>query len=251
MLASLEFVDRAVGRVLSALDDLGLADNTVVIFASYNGGVSKTVYSAGNGFLRMGKGTLYEGGVRVPLFIRWPGRIAPGRRSDVPVHFADLLPTLCDLAGIPLDPGHAVDGVSLRPLFAGLALPERNLFLTFPHYLAEFGTTPVRAVIQGRHKLVWHPYDHLDFEGGRISVATSRYIARPRVELFDLEDDPGERLDLASSRPEKVAELRRAHEAWMLSVGAKDLAPNPAYDSRRPMFNSRDEALAKKGAKGN
>ena len=79
-----------------------------------------------NSAFRQGKGTLYEGGVRVPLFMRWPGQIAPGQRCDVPVHFADLLPTLCDAAGVRVDPNHPVDGVSLRPVFAGGPLPERT-----------------------------------------------------------------------------------------------------------------------------
>jgi arylsulfatase A-like enzyme len=243
MLASLEFVDRSVGRVLDALDQLGLTDNTMVLLASDNGGVSKLVYSVDNLPFRMGKGTLYEGGVRVPLFIRWPGRIAPGGRCDVPVHFVDLLPTLCDVAGVRIDPNHPLDGVNLRPLFLGGPLPERTLFITFPHYLAGYATTPVRAVVRGRYKLVWHAYDHLEFEGGRVTSATTRYVPEPRVELFDLEADPGERTNLAKRNPEKLAEMKKIFTTWMKEVGAKDVTPNPAYDASRPMFNSRDEAL--------
>lgn len=243
MLASLEFVDHSVGRVLAALDELGLAGNTLVVFTSDNGGVSKAVHSAGNQPFRMGKGTLYEGGVHVPLLIRWPGQISPGRRSDVPVHFADLFPTLCDVAGVRIDPNHKFDGVSLRPLFLGAPLPERTLFITFPHYLAEFGSTPARAVVRGRDKLVWHPYDHLEFEGGRVTPATTRYVPQPRVELFDLEADPGERADLAARQPEKAAELQALFTRWAKTVGARDVTPNPAYDPSRPLFNARDEAL--------
>ena len=243
MLASLEFVDRSVGRVLAALDELRLADNTIVLLASDNGGVSKTVHSVDNHPLRMGKGTLYEGGVRVPLFIRWPGHITPGRRSDVPVHFADLFPTLCDAAEVPIDPKHRLDGVSLRPLFRGDPLRERTLFITFPHYLAGYATTPVRAVVRGRYKLVWHPYDHLEFEGGRVTNATTRYAPEPLVELFDLASDPGERTNLAAQKPEKVVEMKQLFTAWMKEAGAKDVMPNAAYDARRPLFNSRDEAL--------
>jgi arylsulfatase A len=243
MLASLEFVDRSVGRVLDALDELGLTDNTMVLLASDNGGLSKSVYSADNHPFRQGKGTLYEGGVRVPLFMRWPGHIAPGQRCDVPVHFADLLPTLCDAAGVRLDPNHPVDGVSLRPVFAGGPLPERTLFISYPHYLAGYATTPARAVVQGRYKLVWHPYDHLEFEDGRVTTATTRYVPKPRVELFDLEADPGERIDLAARNPERVAQLQARFTRWAKEVGAKDVTPNPAYDPRRPLFNTRDEAL--------
>jgi arylsulfatase A-like enzyme len=194
--------------------------------------------------LRMGKGTLYEGGVRVPLFIRWPGQITPGRRSDVPVHFADLFPTLCDAAGVRIDPNHKLDGTSLLPLFRDSVLPERALFITFPHYLAGYATTPARAVVRGRYKLVWHPYDHLVFEGGRVTSATSRYVPETLIELFDVDADPGERTNLAHRYPAKVTEMKELFTAWMKEAGAKDVAPNPAYDARRPMFNTRDEALA-------
>jgi arylsulfatase A-like enzyme len=245
LLASLEFVDHSVGRVLAALDELGLADNTMVLFASDNGGIGKSLYSVENQPFRLGKGTLYEGGVRVPLFIRWPAQIKAGQRSDTPVHFADLLPTLCEATGVTPDPTHKLDGTSLRPLFTGGTLPERTLFVTFPHYLAEFATTPVRAAIQSRYKLVWNPYDHIEIEGTRVTDATIRYKPQPRVELFDLETDPGEHDNLAARYPEKVAEMRSLMETWMKQSGAKDLIPNPAYDANRPLFNTREEALKK------
>lgn len=253
ILASLEFVDRSVGRILDALDELKLADNTIVIFASDNGGVGKNLYSVENAPFRLGKGTLYEGGVRVPLFIRWPGQIQPGSRCDAPVHFADMLPTLCDAAGVKPDPAHKLDGTNLRPLFTGGTLPERTLFVSYPHYLAEHGTTPVRAAIQGRYKLVWHPHDHIEIVGARVTESTIRYITQPRTELFDMESDPGEHENLADKYPEKVSELKSLLETWMKKTKAKDLTPNPAYDSTRPLFNTRDEwlkqALEQKKAK--
>lgn len=161
----------------------------------------------------------------------------------MPVHFADLFPTLCDAAGVPIYPKHRLDGASLRPLFRGDHLRERTLFITFPHYLAGYATTPVRAVVRGRFKLVWHPYDHLEFEGGRVTNATTRYAPEPLVELFDLASDPGERTTLAAQKPEKVVEMKQLFTVWMKEAGAKDVTPNPAYDARRPLFNSRDEAL--------
>jgi arylsulfatase A-like enzyme len=245
LLASLEFVDHSVGRVLAALDELGLADNTMVLFASDNGGIGKSLYSVENQPFRLGKGTLYEGGVRVPLFIRWPAQIKAGQRCHTPVHFADLLPTLCEASGVTPDPTHKLDGTSLRPLFTGGTLPERTLFVTYPHYLAEFATTPVRAAIQSRYKLVWNPYDHIEITGPRVTDTTLRYQPEARVELFDLETDPGERENLADRYPEKVAELRSLMETWMKQTGAKDLIPNPAYDASRPLFNTREEALKK------
>ena len=245
MFASLEFVDRSVGRILDALDDLKLADNTIVIFASDNGGVGKDLYSVENAPFRLGKGTLYEGGVRVPLFIRWPGQIQPGSRCNAPVHFADMLPTLCDAAGVKPDPAHKLDGTNLRPLFTGGTLPERTLFVSYPHYLAEHGTTPVRAAIQGRYKLVWHPHDHIEIAGARVTESTIRYLPQPRTELFDMESDPGEHENLADKYPEKVSELKSLLETWMKQTGANALTPNPAYDATRPLFNTRDEAIKK------
>jgi arylsulfatase A-like enzyme len=245
LLASLEFVDLSVGRILDVLDELKLAGDTMVIFASDNGGVGKNLHPVENAPFRLGKGTLYEGGVRVPLFIRWPGQIQPGRRCDVPVHFADMLPTLCDAAGVKPDPAHQLDGTNLRPLFTGGTLPERTLFVTYPHYLAEFGTTPVRAVIQNRYKLVWHPYDHIEIAGDRVTSNTIRYLPEPRVELFDLESDPGEHENIADKHPERVSDMQSLMENWMKQTGAKDLTPNPAYDASRPLFNTREEALKK------
>jgi len=243
MLARLEYVDLSVGRILAVLDELELANDTLVIFTSDNGGVGKASVNAANKPFRLGKGTLYEGGIRVPLFLRWPGHVAAGSCCDVPVHFADFLPTLCEVAGGRVAADWPLDGVSLVPLLAGGTLPERTLFASYPHYLAEFATTPVRAVIQQRYKLVWHPYDHVELVGGRIKPGSLRYVPEPLVELYDLEADPGERENLADRRPEKVAEMKGLMDAWMRESGAKDLSPNPDYDTSRPLFNSRDERL--------
>jgi arylsulfatase A-like enzyme len=117
------------------------------------------------------------------------------------------------------------------------------LFITYPHYLAGYAATPVRAVVRGRYKLVWHPYDHLEFEHGRVTTATTRYVPRPRVELFDLETDPGERLNLAARHAEKALEMQAVFTRWAKEVGAQDVSPNPAYDPSRPLFNARDAAL--------
>ena len=245
MLAGLEFVDASVGRVLDAITELGLAKNTLVVLASDNGGVAKTRYSEANRPFREGKGTHYEGGVRVPLAIRWPGHIPPETRCDVPVQFADFLPTFCEATGVKPDPARPLDGMSLFPLFEQGTLPDRTFFLTFPHYMRESAATPVRTVIQNRYKLVWHPYDHIEIEGDKISDRTMRYVAEPRIELFDLLEDPSERHNLAEKMPAKVAELQKLYDEWMKKVGAKDLTPNPDYDPADPLFNARDAALKK------
>ena len=103
--------------------------------------------------------------------------------------------------------------------------------------------TPVRAVVRGRYKLVWHPYDHIEIAGARVTESTIRYMPQPRTELFDMESDPGEHENLADKYPEKVSELKSLLETWMKQTGAKALTPNPAYDASRPLFNTRDESL--------
>ena len=150
-----------------------------------------------------------------------------------------------DSSGLRPDPGHPLDGISLFPLFAQGAVPDRTLFLTYPHYMREYAATPVRTVIQNRYKLVWHPYDHIEIEGDKISDRTMRYVAKPRIELFDLLEDPAERHNLAEKMPDKVAELQKLYEEWMKKVGAKDLTPNPDYDPADPLFNARNAALKK------
>lgn len=125
------------------------------------------------------------------------------------------------------------------------ALPAADVPGGYPHYLAEHGTTPVRAAIQSHYKLVWHPYDHLEITGDRVTESTIRYTPRPRVELFDMKSDPGEHENLAEKYPEKVSELKSLMVTWMKQAGAEALTPNSPLDSTRPLFNTRDETLKK------
>jgi uncharacterized sulfatase len=249
MLAGLEFVDHSVGRVLDALEELGLEENTLVVLASDNGGLTSEMYSDENRPFRRGKGTLYEGGIRVPLVMRWPGHIEPGSRSDVPVHFADLFPTFCDVAGVAVDPGHTLDGVSLEPVFSGGSLPERCLFFHYPHYICKWGTTPVRSVVQERYKLVWYPYDHVSVEGPILRPRTLSYSTEPCIEFFDLSGDPGERDNIAGKHPDKVKEMQALMEAWLEDTGALMNEANPDFDPNRPMLNSRDERIRREREK--
>jgi arylsulfatase A-like enzyme len=210
------------------------------VFSSDNGGVANFVYSEENKPFRLGKGSLYEGGVRVPLAFRWPGRIKPGSRCETPVHFVDLFPTFADVSGVSVDPNHHLDGVSLKPLFAGGSISERTIFLHYPHYIGQWGTTPVRAVIGDRYKLVVNPFDHFAIPGGK--VAGGKYIPEPRIEMFDLQADPSERTNIAAQHPEVVAEMQKALDAWLKETGARDATPNPNYDPANPLANLRDIA---------
>ena len=211
--AMVESLDAACGRILRALDEAGVAGDTLVVFASDNGGlhVSELKESPPTHHtpFRAGKGHLYEGGIRTPLLMRLPGRIATGRTIPEPVVLGDLMPTVCALAGAA---GPAVaDYQDLSPLlFEGKALAARPLFWHQPHYMNQ-GGRPAGAVREGDWKLLEH------YEDGRL-------------ELFHLSDDPGETRDLAAAEPDRVAALRGRLEAWRRSVDAAPMRPNPDFD---------------------
>lgn len=199
-------VDRSLGRLLDVLDELDLAANTLVVFTSDNGGHGPVTSQAP---LRGAKGMLYEGGIRVPLVLRWPGHARPGARCPEPVSGVDLFSTLAAAAGaLDLDR----DGTSLLPLLAGDAPLGRDaLYWHFPAYLERtrgvegpWRTTPAGAIRRGRHKL-------LEFFGPR---GTSR------LELYDLALDPGEQHDLARERPALTASLHGRLVAWREATGA-------------------------------
>ena len=172
--AMVNTLDDSVGQVLDKLDELHLPERTVVVFASDNGGLhvleTPNTPATYNTPYRAGKGFLYEGGVRVPAIVRWPGRVGAGRTTDAPVSAVDWTPTLLEACGVK--PPEPLDGVSLVKLFEGGALPARPLFWHFPHYTNQ-GGRPGGAVREGDWKLIEH------YEDGR-------------VELFNLADDAGE-----------------------------------------------------------
>jgi len=181
--AMVHALDLALGRVLDYLDDHELTERTLVIFTSDNGGLF------GNAPLRANKGTPYEGGVRIPQIVRWPGRVEPGTVCSVPVISTDLLPTVCEAVGVPL-PQAPLDGVSLVPLLTGkaTALDRDALYWHFPHFRRK--VHPHSAVRQGDWKLIW-------------------YYTEKKPELFNLRDDRAEHNNLAEQEPEKVHELKR------------------------------------------
>jgi len=216
--AMVESVDESVRRILAKLDELDLADDTVVIFFSDNGGLG-TVTSMEP--LRGSKGMLYEGGIREPMIVRWPGRVAAGTTNEVPVIGIDFYPTILEMTGAGRPRDQVLDGVSLMPLLGGTeeeALEARPLFWHFPAYLegnravGPFRTTPVAAVRLGDYKLIEF------FEDGAL-------------ELYNLRDDIGEEHDLSDAMPDKVRELQEAMDAWRVAVGADvPTELNPEYD---------------------
>ena len=207
--AMVESVDESVGRVLATLNELGLEKNTVVIFTSDNGGF----YNAtSNAPLRANKGAYYEGGIRVPLIVKWPGVTQAGGVIAEPVTSTDLYPTCLAAAGLPQRPSQHRDGLSLQPLLAGEApLGRKSLFWHFPHYNEHPSSVPSSVIRRGPWKLI----ETFDPEG---------------LELYNLADDLGETNNLAAAMPELVADLRRELDAWRQDVGAEMMRPNPDYD---------------------
>lgn len=208
----LESLDTSVGRVLAALEARGLDENTIVLFSSDNGGLSTSEGSpTSNVPLRAGKGWMYEGGIRVPLLLRAPGRTQAGSVFDEPVITMDIAPTLLELAGLGARPDQHLDGRSLVPLLSeGEAWAPRSLYWHYPHY-GNQGGSPSGGVRRGPYKLIeW-------FEDGRL-------------ELYDLERDLGEQRELSAEQPELAAELSAELRAWRASVDARMPRPNPEYE---------------------
>jgi arylsulfatase A len=224
--ANVTNLDLAIGRLLAVLDELGLADSTFILFTSDNGPemlnrhpqAQRSYGSAGP--LRGKKLQLWEGGIRVPGIVRWPGRAAPGSVSQVPVSGIDLLPTLCSVAGVPLPAGLELDGADVTPVFGGRD-PDRTVPLFWYHYKAWGGP---RAVLrEGRWKLdgFWDGPEVLRSDSSTMrpgDLELLRTLKLVRFELYDLESDPGERHDAAARHPEVLARMRSEMETLLAEV---------------------------------
>jgi arylsulfatase A-like enzyme len=211
--AVIETLDDCVGRVLDKLEERKLSERTIVLFTSDNGGLhvpeGREDAATHNTPYRAGKGFLYEGGLRVPLIVRWPAHVKAGTVQHTPVVNTDLLPTLCELAGVKVPAG--LDGVSYARLLLGKGrLPARALYWHFPHYNNQ-GGRPGGAVREGDWKLI-------------------EYYDTGIAELYDLAHDPGEEKDLAGHQPKRVAAMRAKLAAWRKNVGAQESTPNPDCD---------------------
>jgi arylsulfatase A-like enzyme len=206
--AMVETVDDSVGRIVAAVERLGLSDETIIIFTSDNGGLEGVTR---NRPLRLGKTFLYEGGLRVPLIVKWPGRVSPGSICEVPAMGADLYPTITEMAGGRTQPAADLDGKSLVPLLRGESgWGGRDLFWYYPHY-APVTRQPGAAIRSGAFKLIQH-YDP------------------PRLELYNLEEDLGEQRDLAAEMPQKVRELEKRIADWLADEDFVLHQINPDYD---------------------
>ncbi|MGC9328482.1 MAG: sulfatase, partial [Candidatus Hinthialibacter sp.] len=211
--AMIHSTDEAVGKILACLDELGLADNTLILLTGDNGGLCRVT---GNEPLRAGKGSAYEGGVREPLIVRWPGVVKPGSVCREPVISVDFYPTILEAVGAQADPKQTLDGKSLVPL---LKNPESTLdrdciFWHYPHYHPG-GAKPYGAIRRRDFKLIEF------FEDGKL-------------ELYNLKEDIGETHNLAERMPEKTQELHNLLQSWRREVQAQMPYSNPDYKPEKP-----------------
>jgi arylsulfatase A-like enzyme len=225
--AMIETLDDAVGRLMQKIEDLGLTERTIFLFTSDNGGLHVLEFpgtpATHNTPHRAGKGYLYEGGLREPLIVRWPGRVEPGSVCTTPVVLTDLVPTLLAAAGV--DAAKAVgplDGVDITPLLAGDDMPDRTLYWHFPNYTNQ-GSRPAAAIRDGDWKLIQH------FDSGR-------------VELYNLALDVGELNDVAAAELVRVTDLQGKLGDWRTSVGAQMPTSNPEFDQAlyQPLYVDQD-----------
>ncbi len=224
-----ESLDTAVGRVVKAIDDNGLANNTIIIFFSDNGGVfwtaktEKAMLNAGfedvpvtsNAPLRAGKASVYEGGTREPMIVVWPGHVKAGSKSDAIVQSVDFHPTLLAMAGLKAQPEQKFDGINIVPALQGKSLSREAIFCHFPHYTPAAGNIPGSWVRKGDWKLlrVW-------CDGPNQS---------DRFELYNLKDDISETRDLSERYPARVRELSALLQRFLEDTRAAVPKPNPAY----------------------
>lgn len=218
--AMIENADQLIGRLMKKLEETGVAGRTVVIFTSDNGGLTAPEFedrpTTSNAPLRDGKGYLYEGGIRVPLIVRWPGTVKPGSRCDVPVSSVDWYPTLASMTSTRDVAVNSRDGADITPLLRDpRASGAHPLFWHYPHYSNQ-GGAPGGAVRLGDYKLIQFYEDH-------------------HLELYNVREDPGERYELSGKLPAKRDELNKLLQNWLGGTKAVMPVENPKYDAARQL----------------
>lgn len=225
--AMVQSLDEAVGTLLAAVDELGMAERTLVVFFSDNGGVHwlddrmrqqfrMNCPPTSNAPLRGGKATLYEGGTREPCIVVWPGRVKPGSRSDALLSSVDFTPTLLEMLDVKPAETKRFDGVSQVPALLGKDAPRQEVYCYFPHYTPATGNVPGAWVRKGDDKLIRFFCDNAD--------------QSDRFELYDLAKDPGETKNLAADMPGRVKELNELLDEHLKEIGAVLPKLNPNYE---------------------
>ena len=216
----IEAVDSSVGRVVAKVDELGLAETTLIVFTSDNGGLPSVSQLAP---LRSCKGSLFEGGIRVPTCMRWTGTIEAGATCDTPIISVDFLPTFASLAGAALPTAQPVDGTDISPLLRGEPIKERSIFWHYPLYLPGRG---LDIAVPGGKTYSWRGFPSTSLR--RADWKLIEFHEDNRVALYNLKDDPSERKNLAASEPELAAKLHASSSAWQASTKAPvPSVPNP------------------------
>jgi arylsulfatase A-like enzyme len=240
--AMVESMDDAVGKLLDAVDRLGIADHTIIVFYSDNGGnmystVDK-IKPTSNRPLRGGKATVYEGGVRVPCVVSWPKLTPPGSRNDTIIQSSDFYPTFVQLLGLKTQPGQIFDGASIADTFAGKPLDRQAVFTYFPHDMHVPDTLPPAVTVTTADwKLI-----RLFYQGEN---------GKHAYQLYNLKDDLGEKRDLAAEQPERVKALDALIEKFLQDTKAVTPQPNPDYDPQaKPAPAKKSKQPAKKPAGG-
>jgi len=233
--AMVQSLDENVGRLVQTLDRLGLAQNTIVVFFSDNGGVHfadvEGAPVTSNAPLRGGKATIYEGGTREPCIVIWPGVTKPGSRSDALISSIDFYPTLLEMTGLAPRPSQQLDGISIVPALRGKPLARDTVFCHFPHYIPATGNRPATCVRQGDWKLIRFHADNDD--------------QTDRFELYNLKADLSEIKNLAGAMPDKVKELNALITEHLQQITAVVPVANPAYRPGAPEPPAKPKAKPK------
>ena len=255
-LAAIEHMDRSIGRLMAKVAELKLTEQTIVVFLSDNGGVYQ-IYNAdpfseakgakpptptqltvgteefSNAPLRAGKGSHYEGGIRVPCVVRWPGQVKPASVNHTPIHVVDWMPTLFEAAGVKPPAGQIMDGASLLPLLRGGSLPDRPLYWYLPLYEVRWGGTPSAIIREGDWKLIEFFGDWFDPQG--------RLVPGARLELYNLRQDISETRNLATEEKAIAKRLQNKLRNWMASIPAEVPTANPNFDPDRQLLETRNK----------
>jgi arylsulfatase A-like enzyme len=216
----IEAVDTSVGRVVEKNDELGLAENTLIIFTSDNGGLPSVSDLAP---LRGQKGSLFQAGTRVPTCMRWTGTVESGATCDTPITSVDFLPTFAALAHAELPTSQPVDGTDISPLLIGQPIPERSVFWHYPLYLQGRGLT---IEVPNGSTYSWRGFPSTSLRKGKWKAV--KFLEDNSIGLYDLDADPGETNNLADSMPELAAQLRAEIDQWQSETKAPvPSKPNP------------------------
>lgn len=237
-LAMIDYLDQSIGVLADGIQALNLPRETLIIFMSDNGGLSR-VWDCSP--LRRGKGSEYEGGVRVPLIMHWPGRIEAGKVVNEPVHIVDIFPTLMELADGEVEKEYILDGKSLVPLMLQKGNFTREaIYMNTPLYIPHYNKTPSCFIRMGDYKLIKFYGDYLE------ESDLEKIVPQAKIELFDVRNDISEQFDLADAMPVKVKKMEAMLNDWLEETGAKMPVMNPNFDAEK-WKNASSHSVDEKG----